>query len=225
MQQQEPTISQPNINEYPPAQSSDHEPNNSTRKERTKFRSIISTILILLSAPLVAFLLTAFVFQSYEVDGPSMQRTLFDGDRLIVIKTGKTWARLSSNPFIPKRGDIIVFTQPSHPATGRESSQQLIKRVIGLPGDRVIVSNGKITIYNNDNMNGYNPDQNAYYGKNIASSTPGNVDLVVPANEVFVSGDNRTNSRDSRDFGTIKTDDIVGSLAFRIYPFRQLKAY
>src|SRR5712671_5845014 len=72
------------------------------------WRSALSTIAILLIAPLVAVLLTAFVFQSYQVDGPSMQTTLQNSDRLIVWKMSRTWARITGHAFVPQRGDIIV---------------------------------------------------------------------------------------------------------------------
>lgn len=188
-------------------------------QNREGLKSIISTFLILLAAPLIAIVLTTFVFQSYEVDGPSMETTLQHQDRLIVMKTGKTWASIFNKDFIPGRGEIIVFGRES------EGGRQLIKRVIGLPGERVVVKNGSITIYSQDFPEGFNPDQNTAFRNNIDPTTTGEVDLVVPEGEVFVSGDNRSNSLDSRSFGTVPSEDIVGTLAVRIYPFSKFETY
>lgn len=189
------------------------------RRRRDNLKSILSTLAILVAAPLVAILLTSFVFQSYEVDGPSMETTLQNGDRLIVVKIGKTWASLTNNDYIPARGEIIVFSRPE------EDNRQLIKRVIGLPGERVVVRNNHITVYNDDFIDGFNPDLNVDYRNEVNPTTPGDIDITVPDGEVFVAGDNRTNSLDSRSFGTVPSEDIVGKLALRIYPFSKFESF
>ena len=188
------------------------------------FKSILSTVLLLIAAPLVALVLTSFVFQSYQVDGPSMETTLQDGDRLVVLKTGKTWSSIVNEPYVPKRGEIIIFNRSD--TDGQPvGNKQLIKRVIGLPGDRVVVKNGNLTVYNAEFPDGFNPDKAGDYQNQVTATTPGNVDITVPPGEVFVSGDNRTNSHDSRSFGTVPADDIVGVLALRIYPFGNVKSF
>src|SRR5688572_26059349 len=78
-----------------------------SKRRRESLRSMASTIAILLIAPVVAVVLTAFVFQSYQVDGPSMTTTLYNNDRLIVWKLPKTWARITGNDYIPRRGDVV----------------------------------------------------------------------------------------------------------------------
>lgn len=206
--------------------ASDQSPLINTQKPPSKWRGATSTIAILIAAPLVALTLTAFVFQSYEVDGPSMETTLQNRDRLLVWKLPKTFARITNKHYIPERGDIVVFVQQGlfDSSTGGQG-KQLIKRVIGLPGDRVVVQDNHITIYNDQSPAGFNPDINHDYSQNIASVTSGNIDLRVPEGEVFVSGDNRTNSLDSRSFGTISSDDIVGKLALRIFPINGFKSF
>lgn len=184
-------------------------------------RNILSTILILVAAPLIALFLTAFVFQSYEVDGPSMQSTLQDGDRLVVLKTARTWAEITNESYIPARGEIVVFTQND---SGVGGEKQLIKRVVGLPGDHVVVQGGVLTIYNAENPGGFEPDKTMPYG-NVIKHTPGNVDLTVPPGEVFVAGDNRGNSQDSRYFGPIDSDSIVGTLALRLLPLSEARRF
>lgn len=197
-----------------------------TQKPPSRWKGAASTIAILIAAPLVALTLTAFVFQSYEVDGPSMETTLQNRDRLIVWKLPKTFARITNSHYIPARGDIIVFVkQGLFEAAGGGQAKQLIKRVIGLPGDRVVVQDNHITIFNDKFPLGFNPDINHDYSQNIASITSGNVDLVVPEGEVFVNGDNRTNSLDSRAFGTISSNDIVGKLELRIFPINNFKSF
>ena len=184
---------------------------------REGFKNIASTILILLAAPLIALALTAFVFQSYEVEGQSMETTLQNQDRLIVLKAERTWALLTGKTYIPERGDIIVFSKDGSVEFGENREKQLIKRVIGLPGERVVVHGGIMTVYNAQNPGGFVPDETLPYG-NVITTTSGNVDLTVPPGEVFVVGDNRGNSLDSRAFGTVESEDIVGTLYLRILP-------
>ena len=185
-----------------------------------KSRETLSTILLFAGALLTAVLLNVFVFQSYEVDGQSMEPTLQHRDRLIIFKLNKTWGTLSRRGYMPERGQIIVFHKPNG------SSDQLIKRVIGLPGDRVVVKNEVVTIYNSDNPNGYNPD-NASYGDELAP-TYGNVDVTVEEDEVFVMGDNRIAgaSLDSRSsLGNIPTKYIVGELVLRYLPVGNYRGF
>lgn len=196
------------------------------RRRKETLRSVLSTISILVSAPLVALLLIAFVFQSYEVDGPSMENTLSHNDRLIVVKAGVTWAKLRGQEYLPDRGDIIVFAKRGtvDPAAGGE--RQLIKRVIGLPGDQIIIENGFITIVNDERPNGFNPDEELGYGDLIASRDDSrDYDITVGEDEIFVMGDNRSNSLDSRKFGAISTDEVVGQLSTRIFPLDSITRF
>jgi signal peptidase I len=179
--------------------------------------SMLTTILLLVSVVPIALLLVTFVFQSYQVEGPSMNTTLADGDRLIVVKTGKTWANIWRKNYVPKRGEIIVFIKKGlyEGDSGRE--KQLIKRVIGVPGDRVVVKDGLITVYNAANPDGFLPDKTGDWAS-VITTTDGNVDITVPAGQVFVCGDNRGNSLDSRSFGTIAAHEIIGRAMVRILP-------
>lgn len=215
---------QPSNNVYVPL--SPHLPETPPEESKSEgIKNILSTIAILIAAPLVALFLTAYVFQSYEVDGPSMESTLQNKDRLLVLKLPKTWDSLLRKDYIPKRGEIIVFNADISSDEFRSGEkQQLIKRVIGIPGDRVIVRDGSVTVFNKDNPNGYNPDKTGNYSDSI-TTTPGNADVIVNIGEVFVLGDNRTNSRDSRSFGTVSADDIVGELIFRVFPIGEAQVF
>lgn len=190
-----------------------------TESSKEGIKGVLSAIGLILLAPILALLLTAFVFQSYEVDGPSMQTTLENKDRLIVLKVPRTWARITHRTYIPNRGDIVIFNHPDSGGLG-VGDKQLIKRVVGLPGERVVVKDGKLTVYNKEHPDGFSPDATMAYGK-VIKETTGEVDLTVPSGEVFVAGDNRANSLDSRYFGTVPADYIVGKLGLRIYPFNQ----
>lgn len=211
MDQLPPKIPKPDVTTKRPAK----------RAGTEGWRSIVSTIAILLIAPLVALLLMAFVFQSYQVDGPSMQTTLEHNDRLIVWKVPRTWARITGHAYIPKRGDIVVFVEPNLQDFGQgKSSKQLIKRVVGLPGERVVVKDSILTIFNEENPEGFQPDAELPYGE-VIKTTPGALDVTIPPDHVFVAGDNRTNSLDSRAFGPVNANNIVGKLSFRVFPLNK----
>ena len=194
------------------------------KKRHSGWRELLSTIGILLTALAVALLIIGFVFRSYQVDGPSMQNTLQNADKLIIWKVPRTWAHITGHDYIPNRGDIIVFSESGLSEFGQQDSKQLIKRVIGLPGDRLVLNNGVYTIYNKAHPGGFDPDKTLSYGKNIPT-TSGSIDITLKKDQLFVSGDNRPDSLDSRAFGPINTDQIVGKLVLRVFPVNQAKAF
>ncbi len=195
------------------------EPNEQEEK-REGLKSIISTIAILVIAPLIALSLTAFVFQSYEVDGPSMETTLQNKDRLIVYKLPRTIAKITGNDYLPKRTEVVIFNRMDSFEFGSTKPRQLIKRVIALPGERVVVKDGFVTVFNKEHPEGFQPDKTFPYGK-VITTTAGEVDLVVPEGYVYVCGDNRPQSLDSRSFGPVPVKDLVGRLSLRVYPFNK----
>jgi signal peptidase I len=190
----------------------------SDRQSRRDRRHLLSTIGVILAAPIMALVLVTSVFQVYEVDGQSMETTLHDNDRLIVLKTPKTWANITGGSYVPGRYDIVVFNQYGS-FSSSSGERQLIKRVVGLPGERIVVSSGKVKIYNHEHPEGYLVDQAG--SEYEIANTPGNVDINIPENEIFLLGDNRNNSSDSRVFGTVPAEQIVGKLSLRFYPFNQ----
>src|SRR6185295_15067574 len=136
-----------------------------------------------------------------------------------VDKIPRTIARLSGHPYIPARGDVIIFVKKGLTNTYDIGDKQLIKRVIGVPGDRVVIADNHITVYNKEHPNGFNPDLNPRYASVIhGTSAPADIDVTLKEGEVFVCGDNRDNSLDSRIFGPVPASGIIGKLAFRIYP-------
>lgn len=188
------------------------------------WKSIFSTVLLFILAPVIALSITAFAFQSYQVDGQSMETTLQNGDRLIVNKSPRTLSRITHHDYVPKRGSIVIFNQAGLFDSGGNQEKQLIKRVIGLPGERVVVNDGQITVYNDEHPNGYNPDKTGQYTI-TAPTTPGNVDIILRPGEIFVCGDNRTNSEDSRFFGPVSLDHVVGKLLYRVMPINKAQKF
>ncbi|HVI60724.1 MAG TPA: signal peptidase I [Candidatus Saccharimonadales bacterium] len=201
-----------------------HIPEPPAEKPRSGRREILSTIGILVAAMLVSLFIITFVFRSYAVDGPSMETTLQNSDKLIIWKVPRTWADITRHDYIPQRGDIVVFNEPGLQSDGSKGDKQLIKRVIALPGEHVTVKDGSLTVYNNEHPSGFSPDKSLPYGKNI-SETTGNTDITLGSDQLFVCGDNRLESLDSRTFGPIKADQIVGKLVMRIFPISQAKAF
>lgn len=196
-------------------------------KKGHSLRNTLSTIGILLLAPLIAIFLTVYVFQSYQVDGPSMETTLQNNDRLIVWKLSRTWSRITGHQYVPNRGDIIILNESGLSSySGGEDTKQLVKRVIALPGERVVIKDNLLTVYNRENPKGFQPDATLPYGKETAiPPTSDNLDVTLSNTELFVCGDNRPQSLDSRRFGPIQTDQVVGKLVARILPLGNIKRF
>ena len=170
--------------------------------------------------------INAFIFRTFSVVGPSMEKTMYTGDRLIVNKLPVTAAKLQNKEYIPKRGQIIVFTNPQY-GNGRDNhNEYIVKRVIAFPGERVEVKDGTITVFNGKHPNGFKPDD-ANHGE-PGSPTSGDVDEIVPEGTLFVAGDHREGnySLDSRSgLGTIPFYDIVGPVGIRIWPIDKMRSF
>ncbi|MGI6776559.1 MAG: signal peptidase I [Acetivibrionales bacterium] len=176
----------------------------------------------ILFAVLIAILIRGFIFEPVEVDGVSMENTLHDRQRLIVYKLGYFFGE-------PKTGDIIVLKVHSglsgffqflgktpiiNKAIPDLQEIDYIKRVIGVPGDSIDIKNGKVYVNGNE--------LNEPYAKGITNSYSTGFPLKVEENKVFVLGDNRQNSHDSRHIGLIDYADIKGKAVFRIWPFKDI---
>ncbi len=190
----------------------------------SRIASIGSTVALIVLAPVIAVLLTIFVFQSYEVSGQSMEPTLHNKDRLIIWKVPRTWSRLTGHPYIPARGDVVVVRTLKLAQTEFNPNEQIIKRVIGLPGDRVVVKDKVLTIYNAENPDGFQPEKTLPYGSAI-QGTSHDGEWTVATDQLFICGDNRYNSTDSRVFGSIQATDVVGKLVLRLLPITDLKPF
>ncbi|MBQ3068880.1 MAG: signal peptidase I [Clostridia bacterium] len=175
-----------------------------SRKQTAVKSSLIETVFDLLEIAMYALVLVAVLFAFFvrivEVDGPSMNNTLSDGDRLV----------LSKAFYSPERGDIVVIK--------REGNNPLIKRVIGLENETVMVDRDKDVVY----IDGHILDEPYVEYPN----TPGLKEpVVVPPGHVFVLGDHRNNSTDSRVLGCIPVEDILGKAVLRFFPFDQFGTF
>ena len=160
--------------------------------------TLVRDIVEVIALTILIFLAIHFTIQNYQISGPSMQNTLHDGQFVLVNKLNYLFHQ-------PERGDVIVFHEPDQP--GRD----LIKRVIGLPGDKIVLSN------NNVSVNGVELNEPYITLKyNYGSQTE-----VVPPNEYFVMGDNRPVSEDSRYFGFVPKDYIVGKAILVYWPLNR----
>lgn len=187
-------------------------------------RDILGVVVFILAVIIGAWLINMFIFRSFSVVGPSMESTLYTGDRLIVNRLPVSWSNLQGNAYQPQRGDVIVFKNPSF-RVGMED-EYVVKRVIALPGERVVLADGTFTVYNSEHPNGFDPDKLTPDGP--SSPTDGEVNQTVPAGHIFVSGDHRQDgySFDSRNgMGTIPLYEVVGPVGLRIYPFTQLRTF
>lgn len=171
-------------------------------------KELLEWIITIAAAGVLAFIIN--VFGGFAVvEGPSMMPTLQDKDILI---------RASYLTKEPKRGDIIAFkTDMTHPFKIYRMlgiKKALVKRIIGLPGDHVVVKDGLVYVNNiqlqeNQLMDG---------------TTSGEVDVVVTEGSLFVMGDNRQNSNDSRgEVGLVSVKSIIGRIAYRIFPFNTMQ--
>lgn len=187
-------------------------------------KDVIGIIVFIICVVIGTVLINSFVFRSFNVVGPSMETTLYTGDRLIVDRLPVTWSQLQNKPYLPERGQVIVFKNP-HYSRGIED-EYIVKRVIGLPGERVTLKDGTYTVYNDAHPDGFNPDD-ANRGE-PGSPTSGEVDTTVPDGELFVSGDHRQGnySYDSRNgLGTIPLYDVVGPVSARIFPLDKIRTF
>ena len=168
-------------------------------------------------------LINTFVFRSFSVTGPSMEQTLYTGDRLIVNRLPVTMAHLQNNSYTPKRGQIIVFKNPLY-SPGSED-MNLVKRVIAFAGERVTVKDGTLTVYNKEHPQGFHPDD-SWDGP--GSPTSGDTEVTVPEGSIFVAGDHREGSYslDSRNgLGTVPLYDVIGPVSLRLWPLTKVQGF
>lgn len=163
---------------------------------------VVEMVKVALIALVIILPVRYFLIKPFYVNGASMEPNYFDHEYLIIDEISY---RL--NP--PVRGEVVVFHYPPDP------KEYFIKRVIGLPGERVAVKDGGIIIYNQDNSEGIALAE-PYLEPEV--QTAGAVDITLGPDEFFVLGDNRNASLDSRRFGPIKRSDIVGRTWLRGWP-------
>jgi signal peptidase I len=169
-------------------------------RRRRRTRHVVEWVLLVGGALVIALLIKTFLFQAFYIPSESMVPTLEENDRVLVNK-------LSYRLHDVHRGDIVVFEAPEGQA--QDGVNDLVKRVVGLPGDTVEGRDGRVFVNGEPLEEDYLPD-----GTETSTFGP----QEVPAGSYFVMGDNRQASRDSRFFGAIPEDDIVGRVFVRIWP-------
>lgn len=187
-------------------------------------RDVIGLAIFVICVAIGTVFINTFIFRTFSVVGPSMESTMYTGDRLIVNRMPVTMSQLQNDTYTPERGEVIVFKNPNYSVDG--SNEYIVKRVIAFPEERVVVTNGEITVYNSSHPAGFNPDD-ANDGE-PGSPTSGEVDTVVPEGTLFVAGDHREGnySLDSRSgLGTVPYHDVIGPVGVRIWPISDIRTF
>jgi signal peptidase I len=164
------------------------------KRPRTLTRTLVEIVVIVAAAFALAMLVQAFIVKPFTIHQISMEPTLHEGDRILI-------SRLSYHFHDPKAGDVVVLHSPV------DSSEDLVKRVVAVGGDTVAIHDGDLFVNGAAVVEPYLAEQD------IRGEYP---ETTIPEGQVFVLGDNRNNSGDSRLFGPIDVDSIIGS-AFAIY--------
>jgi signal peptidase I len=199
--------------EEPPELSKEAQGNSSSRWLR-------EGIIVVVVAVLVAVLLRAFVVQTFFIPSGSMEPTLQVGDRILVNK-------LSYDLHGVSRGNIVVFARPPAENCGGPQVNDLVKRVIGLPGNVISLSGGYVYIDGKRLDESWLPQSEQGVTTAGPPGTPYSLvrPFKVPANDYFVMGDNRTDSCDSRYWGPISKSLIVGKVELRVWPLTSIKLF
>ena len=177
------------------------EPEKNTEEHKNKEHPFVEIVRFSIIALIIVIPIRMFVAQPFIVSGASMEETFQSGEYLIV-------DQVSYHLHEPVRGDVIVFRYPKDP------SKFFIKRIIGLPGDTVKIEGSTVTIINETNPNGFIINE-----PYIKSMSPDNhLTEKLGAREYFVMGDNRDRSSDSRAWGVLTEDRIIGKAFLRLFP-------
>ncbi|MBI2484848.1 signal peptidase I [Candidatus Uhrbacteria bacterium] len=169
---------------------------------------IVELVQILAISAAIIIPIRAFLIQPFIVRGASMEPNFYDNEYLVIDEISYRFRE-------PERGEIIVFQYP------RDPSQYFIKRVIGLPGETVEVDEGRVKIYNDAYPEGL-PLKEPYLD---GAETVGKKRVELGAQEYYLLGDNRDYSLDSRSFGPVGRDLMVGRVWFRGFPFSRLGGF
>ncbi len=175
-------------------------------RTRAFARGVLEVLQALAIAVLISVGLNFFIIQVTEVRQRSMESTLLSGDRVLVSK-------VDYRLHLPERGDIIVFKPPI------DTNIPYVKRIIGLPGDTVDLRDGKVVV------NGKVLDEPYAFGQTQVRSGQVRFPFRVPQGQIFVLGDNRPVSGDSREWGTVPDENIIGKVMLKFWPLREARFF
>jgi signal peptidase I len=182
---------------------------NRRSRSRKGARQAIEWVILIVSALVIALLIKTFLFQAFYIPSASMVPTLEIHDRVLVNK-------LSYKMHDIHRGDIVVFDAP--PGTESQGIKDLVKRVVGLPGETVVGHDDHVYITHVGSSRSAVLPEKYLHG---VTTTPFAAHHI-PAGSIWVMGDNRSESRDSRSFGPIPEKSVVGRVFIRIWPLSRL---
>ncbi len=203
---------------------------NDLREEKSekpgKFSYFFELIKVVIWALIIIIPIRTFLFQPFFVQGASMEPNFHDGEYLIINELGyketevgigdKEIFKVSAYKDL-QRGDVIVFRYPKNP------KDYFIKRIIGLPGEKIKISDGKVEVYNEDNPRGLILNENNYLPmvNNHTACQQNNCLFELKEDEYMVLGDNRSHSSDSRTWGVLTQDYIIGKVLLRAWPLNR----
>jgi signal peptidase I len=199
-----------------------NEENKDIRSEESGLSGVIWEIVKMVFWVVIIIVpIRVFLIQPFFVQGASMEPNFEDKQYLIVNELGYKTTDLgnffSLKPFKElKRGDVVVFRYPKNP------SIFYIKRIVGLPGERIQISGGVVKISNSENPNGFVLDESGYLSPSVETTGEINTNL---GEEYFVMGDNRQYSSDSRSWGSVPENDVMGKVVLRAWPVNKAKLY
>ena len=178
---------------------------------RRRRRWLIEWAVIIVLAVVVAVLVRAFVFQTFYIPSGSMEPTLQVGDRIVVNKLAYAFHGVH-------RGDIVVFRTPPNEHCAGPPVPDLVKRVIGMPGDSISASHGVVDVNGKPLAEPWLPKVSTTYTYTFGP-------VKVPPGDYFMMGDNRVNSCDSRMWGPVSGSSFVGHVFLRIWPLSKFKFF
>ena len=171
--------------------------------------SILEVLEIAVIAVGAVFLIRNFLVQPFLVSGSSMSPSFESGDYLLIDE-------VTYRVRAPERGEVVVFRYPASPST------YFIKRIVGLPGERVTIGDGRVRVWSDAEPEGRVLNEN-YLSKSYVTS--GSEEFSLGEGEFLLLGDNRSYSFDSRSWGALSSESIVGLVRFRLWPLTALAAF
>jgi signal peptidase I len=199
-----------------PARPDEEQPTTPAPTKRKTRRALIEWAILIGSALVIALVIKTFLFQAFYIPSESMRPTLNVGDRVLVNK-------MSYRVHDVNRGDIVVFETPPNAKDANGKIKDLVKRVVALPGETLETRAGAVYINGRELEEPYLRNGVKTCATNSSPGTCADIPATrIPSDHVFVMGDNRTASKDSRSFRPIEEDSIVGRVFVRIWPITDL---